>query len=206
MALKILICGGGISGNALAFWLSQRHDVTVIEHFPSLRYSGLQLDLRGPGIEVLRRMGLETAFRACTVHEQGLQLVDSWNRRWAWFAANRSGHGLQNFTTDFEIMRGDLCRLLYDACRDRVRYIFGHRVQHLEQTAHNVTVLFSDGQQDRFDFVVGADGLGSRTRRMMLDADAPDPLRPVGTTAGYFTMARELQPGEQYMASCYLAT
>ena len=46
--LKVLITGAGIAGNALAFWLSKLgHSVTVIERFPSLRASGLQIDLRG---------------------------------------------------------------------------------------------------------------------------------------------------------------
>jgi 2-polyprenyl-6-methoxyphenol hydroxylase-like FAD-dependent oxidoreductase len=58
--MKVLIIGEGIAGNALAFWLSKLgHDVTVFEWFPSLRATGLQIDLRGHGIEVLRRMGLE---------------------------------------------------------------------------------------------------------------------------------------------------
>ncbi|KAL2153964.1 hypothetical protein VTH82DRAFT_2640 [Thermothelomyces myriococcoides] len=63
--LRVLISGGGIAGNALAFWLArQGHIVTVVERFPHLRATGLQLDLRGPGIQVLKKMGLEEAFRA----------------------------------------------------------------------------------------------------------------------------------------------
>ena len=46
--MKVLISGAGIAGNAIAFWLSKLgHTVTVIERFPSLRATGLQLDLRG---------------------------------------------------------------------------------------------------------------------------------------------------------------
>ncbi|EXA30949.1 hypothetical protein FOVG_17726 [Fusarium oxysporum f. sp. pisi HDV247] len=41
---------------------------------------GLQLDLQGPGIEVLKRMGLEEAFREKTVQEQGLE-ADSYEDR-----------------------------------------------------------------------------------------------------------------------------
>lgn len=41
--LKVLISGGGIAGNALAFWLTKLgHDVTVVERFPGLRTTGLQ--------------------------------------------------------------------------------------------------------------------------------------------------------------------
>jgi 2-polyprenyl-6-methoxyphenol hydroxylase and related FAD-dependent oxidoreductases len=80
--LKILICGGGIAGPALAFWLSKLgHDVTVIERFPSLRVSGQQLDLRGPGIPVMKRMGLEDRFDSQSIKEAGMQFVDDHGKR-----------------------------------------------------------------------------------------------------------------------------
>jgi 2-polyprenyl-6-methoxyphenol hydroxylase-like FAD-dependent oxidoreductase len=76
--MKVLISGAGITGNALAYWLSKLgHDVTVIERFPELRTTGLQVDLRGPGVEVLKLMGLDQAFRAKSVPEQGTLIVDS---------------------------------------------------------------------------------------------------------------------------------
>jgi 2-polyprenyl-6-methoxyphenol hydroxylase-like FAD-dependent oxidoreductase len=56
--LKVLICGAGITGNTLAFWLSKvGHDITVVERFPDLRATGLQVDLRGPGIQVTEKNG-----------------------------------------------------------------------------------------------------------------------------------------------------
>ena len=89
--LKVLISGAGIAGNALAFWLLKLgHSVTVVERFPALRTSGLQVDLRGYGIQVLKLMGLEQAFRSKSAPEQGLQVVDKSGRRWAYFPANKS--------------------------------------------------------------------------------------------------------------------
>lgn len=203
--LKILISGAGIAGNALAFWLSKLgHNITIIERYPGLRATGLQVDLRSPGIEVLQRMGLEEAFRKVTVPEQGLQLVDSRNRRWGYFPANRSGKGLQSFTTDYEIMRGDLCHLLHDAVKDRVEYLFGLYVVEMDQTDEFVDVVLSDGRKERFDLVVGADGLGSRTRSMMLEGE--DQVHSIGVCAGYFTIDSELKKGEGYDATVYMTT
>ncbi|KAJ9381852.1 hypothetical protein DTO063F5_5979 [Paecilomyces variotii] len=206
--LKILISGAGIAGLASALWLSKLgHDITIIERFPTLRATGLQVDLRGHGIEVLKRMGLEQAFRAKSVPEQGLQVVDSRGRRWAYFPANRSGKGLQSFTTDWEIMRGDLCRLLHDACEDRVKYVFGTYIENFqEDTEEFVEVLFSDGRRDRFDLVIGADGQGSRTRKMMLGSNTPDRITWLGGMYfGYFTIPRPLQEGEDFRATSYMA-
>ncbi|KAI2624282.1 FAD/NAD(P)-binding domain-containing protein [Hypoxylon sp. NC1633] len=207
--MKVLISGGGIAGNALAFWLSKLgHDVTVVEWFHTLRATGLQIDLRGHGIEVMKRMGLEQAFRSMAVPEQGLQVVDGSGRRRAFFPANKSGKGLQSFTSEFEIMRGDLCRLLYDRSKDRARYIFGTSIQSFEDRDGSVEVRLADGAIECFDLLVGADGVSSRTRRMMLGPDTPDPFFPIrGQFVGYFTMPRPIQEGDdsEYIATAYIA-
>ncbi|KAM5350770.1 hypothetical protein ACJ41O_007275 [Fusarium nematophilum] len=205
--IKVLISGGGIAGNALAFWLSKLgHEVTVVERFANLRTNGLQLDLRGHGVQVLKRMGLEQAFRAKQAPEEGMQVVDKLGRRRAFFPANRTGKGLQAFTTDYEIMRGDLVRLVYDATKDRIKYVFGTSVASIENGHDAVQVRFADGKSDRYDLLVGADGQGSRTRRMMLGPDAPDGFYPLkGDFVGYFTVPRPIQEGEEYIATMYLA-
>lgn len=140
--MKILISGAGITGNALAFWLTKLgHEITIIERYPSLRANGLQIDLRGHGIEVMKRMGLEEAFRAMSVPEQGLQIVDSLGRQRAFFPANnKAGKGTQNFTTDYEIMRGDLCRLMYDTAKTKATYIFGTSIESFEEQDDTVLV------------------------------------------------------------------
>ncbi|KAI0828427.1 FAD/NAD(P)-binding domain-containing protein [Hypoxylon sp. FL0890] len=211
--LKVLISGGGIAGTALAFWLSKiGHDVTVIEWFPALRTTGLQLDLRGHGIEVMKRMGLEQAFRERIAPEQGLQVVNSSGKRKAFFPANRSGKGLQTFTTDWEIMRGDLCRLMYDHSKDRTKYVFGTSIESFKDKDDGVEVTLKDGRTDRYDLLVGADGIGSRTRRMMLGcgkndkvdrADGFHPLR--GVYIAYFTLPWQVKEGEEYIATIYTA-
>ncbi|GME60289.1 hypothetical protein GTA08_BOTSDO08895 [Neofusicoccum parvum] len=205
--LKVLICGGGIAGNALAVWLSRLgHDVTIIERFPSLRATGLQIDLRGHGIEVMRRMGLEQQFRAKSVDEQGLAIVDGAGRQWAFFPANRSGKGAQSFTTDYEIMRGDLCQLLHDATKGRVRYVFGSSLESFEESDNSVEARFSDGKTERYDLIVGADGQGSRTRKLMFGPGAEeDCFHSLGAYIAYFTIPRPAQEGEKFIGTMYMA-
>ncbi|KAI1426389.1 hypothetical protein F5Y12DRAFT_713118 [Xylaria sp. FL1777] len=206
--LKILISGGGIAGNALAFWLSKiGHDITVVERFPSLRDTGLQLDLRGHGIEVMKRMGLKEAFEAQVAPEKGMQLVDKNGRRRAFFPATAPGEGVQNFTTEFEIMRGDICRILHDAAvKHGTKFVFGTSIEKLDDRGSSVAVSFADGKNDSFDLVVGADGLNSRTRKMMLGPGVKDGLRPLdGVVSGYFTMPRPMREGEDYLATVYMA-
>jgi 2-polyprenyl-6-methoxyphenol hydroxylase-like FAD-dependent oxidoreductase len=204
--LKILICGGGLAGNTLAFWLTrQQHDVTVLEKFPDLRLTGLQIDIRGHGVEVMKRMGLEKAFLAHAVQEQGLEFVNSSGTRKAYFPANRSGQGLQSFTTEHEIMRGDFCRIVHDAVQGRARYVFGKTVQSFEQKGEAVEVVYSDGQKGEFDLVVGADGQWSSTRSMMLGPGAPDPVTFLGVYIAYFTAPLQQREGEEYNGTIYVA-
>ncbi|RSM14839.1 hypothetical protein CDV31_005273 [Fusarium ambrosium] len=204
---RVLICGAGIAGQALAFWLSKFHfNVTIIERFPSLRSTGLQLDLRGLGIEVMKRMGLEEVFRAKSVREQGLEIVDIYDKRWAYFPANRSGKGLQGFTTDFEIMRKDLYEILHESTKDRVKYTFGTTIESFTQRDDLVDVTFSDGNKDHFDLVVGADGQASRTRKAMLGPNAGDPTHYLGAYIAYFTIPQPVERGKDYTARFYLAT
>ena len=206
--MRVLINGAGIAGNALAFWLSRLgHEVTVTERFSNLRATGLQIDLRGHGIEVMRRMGLEQAFRAKSVPEQGLQVVDSSGRRWAYFPANKTGQGSQNFTSEFEIMRGDLCRILYDVSKERAEYLFGTYIKNFHDEGTTVTVRLSNGRTRSFDLVVGADGQSSRTRMMMLGEDTPDMTVPIQNTfLAYFTVPRPMEHGEEYVATMYMAS
>lgn len=203
--LKVLIIGAGIAGNALAFWLSKTgHNVTVVERHPELRISGLQLDLRGHGIEVMKRMGLEQAVRAKVVNEEGLELVDSDGRSWAFFPANKTGKGSQSFTSEYEIMRGDMCQIMYDATKDRVKYVFGTSVDSYDDKSDGVEVRFTDGTTDRFDLLVGADGQRSRTRRMMLGSQDANSIDFLKTCIAYFTIPREQQEGEKWKGRAYL--
>ncbi|KAL2808454.1 hypothetical protein BJX63DRAFT_409273 [Aspergillus granulosus] len=157
-------------------------------------------------------MGLEESFRKVSVPEQGLRLVDRRGRSWGYFGANRSGEGLQSFTTDWEIMRGDLCQLLYGVSvgKRRVRYRFGvHATDVKEMGVEGVEVVFSDGSVERFDLVVGADGLWSKMRRMAMggngDEAANPGYHPLGVFAAYGTIRQEMRGGEGYDATAFMA-
>ncbi|HKQ43061.1 MAG TPA: FAD-dependent oxidoreductase [Pseudonocardia sp.] len=62
--------------------------------------------------------------------------------------------------------RGDLAAALYDATRDDVTYRFGDSIEALDEDADGVEVTFRSGLRRRFDLVIGADGLHSRTRAL----------------------------------------
>jgi len=104
--------------------------------------------------------------------------------------ANKTGKGAQSLTSEYEIMRGDLVRILYDATKDDVDYVFGKTVERLEQGENHVIAHFSDGSSREFDLVVGADGQGSRTRTAMLPAGSFDPYLHMGIHMAYWFIPR----------------
>ncbi|PLB50334.1 FAD/NAD(P)-binding domain-containing protein [Aspergillus steynii IBT 23096] len=218
--MKILLSGAGITTNALASLLThQGHKLTILERAPCLRATGLQIDLRGPGIEVLHRMGLAETLRKKTIREEGIQVVDQSGRRRGWFPVSRAddtkkdkGKGKTSLTTEWEIMRGDLCRVLYDSAlstasgmgrgemeregKGQVEYRFSTSIQALKEDANGVDVQFSTGQQERFDLVIGGDGQNSKVRELLLaqtrsqdldQGEGGDPFKPLGVYAGLFT-------------------
>jgi 2-polyprenyl-6-methoxyphenol hydroxylase-like FAD-dependent oxidoreductase len=148
---------------------------------------------------MMKKMGIEAAVRAATVHESGMQLIDLNGRTKAFFPAVQNGTGNQSFTSEYEIMRGDLVSILYRLTENRqnVRHLFNTTIDSFTQDEESdpngkVHVRFQDGHNEDFDLVVGADGSGSKTRRMMLGPDAPDPRHRLGGFIGYFSIPSKL--------------
>ncbi|MBB5764801.1 2-polyprenyl-6-methoxyphenol hydroxylase-like FAD-dependent oxidoreductase [Methylorubrum rhodesianum] len=121
-----------MAGNTAAFWLGRAgFDVTVVERAPGFRDGGQNVDLRGVGREVLRRMGLEQAALERGTGEEGTTWVDGGGRVVARFAAaDIDGDGP---TAEMEILRGDLARLLFEAARGHAAFRFGDRVERVDE-------------------------------------------------------------------------
>src|SRR6478735_3222677 len=127
---SVLIAGASIAGPALASWLHRYgFEVTVVERAAGLRTGGQNVDVRGAGREVARRMGLESAIRAATTGEAGVRFVDADDRTIASFAAGTSDS--DGPTAELEILRGDLARLLVEQT-DGVEYVFGDHISALD--------------------------------------------------------------------------
>ncbi|MEU6120464.1 FAD-dependent monooxygenase [Streptomyces sp. NPDC047123] len=189
-SLRVVVAGSGVAGQALAYWLSRGgHEVTVVERFPALRDTGAQVDLRGQGIDAVARMGLLEEVRSQRVAEAGVAFVDSRGRPKATIMANTSGQGRQTLTSEYEIMRGDLVRILHKATKDDAEYVFGTSVDGFDRHADKVTAHFSDGASGEYDLLIGADGQSSRTRRAMLP-EGFDPYWRIGMHMAYWFVPR----------------
>ena len=207
--VNILIIGCSVAGPTLATFLllsplpaSQKPHITVLERSSALRKEGQNVDIRGAGVTIIRKLGLEPVIRASTTGEEGVQLVDEDNRVWAAFAADKSGR-TRSPTADIEILRGTLAEICFrrsksvsDEVQEEggagVEYIFGDYLEELEQDENKVNVRFAkSGERRSYDLVVGADGLQSRTRNMVWGAEGEkDRLKPLGMYAAFFSMPK----------------
>jgi 2-polyprenyl-6-methoxyphenol hydroxylase-like FAD-dependent oxidoreductase len=181
----VLISGAGLAGPVLAFWL-QRYGFrpTVVERAPDLRTGGYKVDVRGAAVEVLKRMGLFEAAREADTGMRHITYVRPDGRPIAVMDANLL---MGRRDDDLEVMRTDLTRILYDA--GEAEYLFGDSIDALAETGDGVDVTFAGGATRRFDLVIGADGLHSATRRLVM---GEVPLRHLGAYISIFTVPNHL--------------
>jgi 2-polyprenyl-6-methoxyphenol hydroxylase-like FAD-dependent oxidoreductase len=187
---NILVCGAGVAGPVVAFFLTQAGArVTIVEKAPSLRTGGQNVDVRGLGLKVLRFMGVEDAVHDRMTQEEGVAFVNAANRHMAQFPVDKSGRNL-SMTAEIEIMRGDLAEVLYSATKNDIKYQFDDSVESLEEQDDKVQVHFKSGSNEEFDLVVAADGLGSHTRKVIFGETQMPGISSLGQYVSWFSIPR----------------
>jgi 2-polyprenyl-6-methoxyphenol hydroxylase-like FAD-dependent oxidoreductase len=170
----ILISGGGIAGTALALQLVRAGiRTTVVERAAAPRPGGQAVDLRGASREAAERMGVLAAILDHRVAERGMAYVDGSGRPYGRMSMDDfDGKGA---VAEIEITRGDLVGVLAEALAaacaaapdDLLQFRYDDAIETLRQDDDGVDVSFRSGCHERFDLVVGADGVHSHTRRMV---------------------------------------
>lgn len=198
---RVLISGASIAGPAFAYWMRRYGwEPVVIERAPALRTAGQNIDVRGAGREVARRMGIEEAIREATTGELGTRFIDREGKTRAEFPAGTDDTG--GATAELEILRGDLARLLVERTQGESEYRFDTSIRALDERGDRVHVTFADDREEEFDLVVAADGMRSRTRPMIVGNAAR--IVPKGMYTAYFVIPR--QPDDTDWWRWYSAT
>lgn len=169
---RALVVGLGIAGLASATRLAQiGWDVVVVERAATRRGGGYMIGLFGIGQAAAQRMGLlgalenrfTTSMTAYEVDRQG-------QRRPGMSFAQAPG-------TPHLLLRGDVEQALFAALPAEIELRFASSPVAVEQNEAGVRVTLRDSSDgststERYDLVVGADGVHSTVRRLVFGPDA----------------------------------
>lgn len=104
-------------------------------------------------------MGLIDQVRRFDTTEKGTQFIDTRGQPFAPFHIKEGA--TVSLSSEFEIFRGDLALVLYEASKDRpnVNYLFGTTSNEvISSDGETVKVELSNGEVQEFDLLVAADG------------------------------------------------
>lgn len=162
---KILVCGASISGTAIAFWLERSgFQVVIVEKFESFRDGGQNVDIKGYGQDVLKLMGIDQEVDSKNTGELGLKYLNENGKTISTFPKGTAG----GLTSSYEILRGDLARILYEKTAQKCDYRFGTFVKNFSAHEDGITITFNNGSVEEFEMLICADGIGSTTRDMVM--------------------------------------
>ena len=171
--MQAIVVGAGIGGLTAALALRAAGlDVTVYEQADELREVGAGVQLAPNATRLLHRLGLADALRRVGVTPEAIE-----HKRW------QDGRILlrqplgetceQTFGAPYyHLYRPDLLGVLAEALPAGVVRL-GHRCVAMAQNVDAVTLTFDNGASARAQVVVGADGIHSTIRALVVGPESP---------------------------------
>jgi salicylate hydroxylase len=160
----VIVIGAGLGGCAAALALNaQGFDVTVYERLKTFRRLGDSLGLGENALKLLRRWGGQGLYdRLCSIGNQASNMqIRRWNdgkilaQQPLMDMAGYIGH------------RGDYHEVFLQAVRDAgVPLLMAHEVAAFDES--KPSIILASGEEVEADVVVGADGIKSKARELVL--------------------------------------
>jgi 2-polyprenyl-6-methoxyphenol hydroxylase-like FAD-dependent oxidoreductase len=166
---RVLIVGGGIAGLATAAGLRQAGIACeIVEQTEAWAPVGAGIVVSVNAMSVMRRLGVDEliAERGASLGRGGIT-----DHRGRPLAMNDFADLHEEFGPTIAIHRAALHDVLLTAAGD-TPISLGTSVDRLAQHPEHVDVRLTDGREERFDLVIGADGLRSRVRTLLF-GDVP---------------------------------
>ena len=202
--MRVLISGAGVAGPTLGWFLAKAGArITIVEKSNALLPHGQNVDIQGSALQVIKKMGLMEQVRRAYTTEKGTRFINPKGQPLAPFPANKEKSA--SFTSEFEILRGDLAAILHGATKDHpnVNYLLGTTIKSIRSNDDDsVKVELSDGEVREFDLLVAADGQWSKVRKQVFPQESVKTV-PLGMYVVYWTVPR--LPSDSGWWDVYLA-
>lgn len=167
--MKVVVCGAGITGLALANKLARDGvEVVVVERAKAPREQGYMIDFFGAGFDAAEELGVLPRIRELAYRVDEASLLDGRGRRRAAIRYTTFARTMRDRLCS--IMRPDLERALREHLPSTVDLRFGAGVTAVEELGDRVRVTAGD-QVVEADVLVGADGIHSAVRRLVFGGD-----------------------------------
>ncbi|RSZ65517.1 FAD-dependent monooxygenase [Corynebacterium hylobatis] len=167
--LKIGVIGGGYAGATAGLALSQiGANVKVYEQAPASGEVGAGIGLRPASVKLFKKLGIFEAVEKVTSPSDYFEILDAKGNvitREVW---PHLDEGAEKHHTRM-IHRRDFIDVLTSQLPEGVLQ-YGYRAEEITDNGDSATVKFSNGEEETFDILVGADGIKSRVRTLWSDS------------------------------------
>jgi salicylate hydroxylase len=188
----VIIVGGGIGGLSAALALERKGIPSqLVEQAPEFKEIGAGIQL-GPNVfRMFDVLGLTAAVSALAVFPNNLIMLDSVSGKEV--TRIPLGDAFRNkFTHPYALIhRADLHKALLEACRksDRIRLDDAQKIIAVDETGDGIVARAESGKEYRGAALIGADGLWSTIRQMVVGDGKPN-------VAGHITYRAVLPTSE----------
>lgn len=164
--MRVLVSGAGVAGMTFAYWLHRNGDTPVIvERSSPARRAGYGIDFGGTGYDVAARMGIAERLSSRQLPVESVAFVDAFGRTIA--AMDRALVDKIASGPHLGLMHGTLEEAIAEAIAPNVGVRYGQTITAIRQEARFAQVTLADGSEERYDAIVGADGVHSHTRGLV---------------------------------------
>jgi len=170
---SIAIVGAGIGGMAAASLLKRAgHDVQVYEQARRFARVGAGIQMAPNAMKVLRRLGVEARLKQVAYRSE-MRLSREWNTGEITSELKLGEEMEKKFGAPFLYLhRADLLAAIESAVPPEIVH-FDMKLVGLDRNARQLTLAFANGSRVRADAVVGADGVHSTVREILLGPEKP---------------------------------